>query len=53
MIADRLNMPQTTISERILTELVDLLEAIESRLNFKNPADLTDDKEMPTPDVSR
>jgi hypothetical protein len=51
MIGDRLNLAHNTINDRLQSEIVDLLKAIESRLNFKNPADLVGDKEMPTPEL--
>lgn len=48
---DRLDLAHNTVNDRFQSEIVDLLEAIESRLKFKNPADLIGDKEMPTPEL--
>jgi len=41
MIGDRLNLAHNTINDRLQSEIVDLLKAIESKLKLKNPADLT------------
>lgn len=49
MIGDRLNMPRTTIDQRIQTEVADLLKLVESKLKLKNPSDLTDDPETSMP----
>ena len=51
MVGDRLNMPQTTVADRILTEVPDLEKLVQSRLKLKNPADLTGDAETPMPEV--
>jgi len=51
MISDRLNMPRSTVIERIETEIPDLVKLSESRLKSKNPGDLTNDEETPLSEV--
>jgi hypothetical protein len=51
MIGASLNLSQDTISLRFQREIPDLEKLVESRLKLKNPADLTNDKETPMPEV--
>ena len=51
MIGDLWNLTQPAIIQRFQSEIRDCEELIESKLKLKNPVDLIDDPEMPTPEL--
>ncbi len=51
MIGNLLNLSQPAITQRFQSEIRNCEKLIESKLKLKNPSDLIDDPEMPTPEL--
>ena len=51
MIGSLWDLTQPAITQRFQSEIRDCEKLIESKLKLKNPVDLIDDPEMPTPEL--
>jgi len=51
MIGNCVNLAESAIRQRFDAEILDLVKLLQSKLKFKNPADLSSDAETPMPEV--